>query len=123
MDWMLFWTALVAVIAIVGMIAGWIQWLRSGDAKDRAEFRSSVTDRFNAQDREIASVANDTKQRLEKADFERYQDKQEILYSEFRKELRDGQNDLGKKIDENQKETNAKLDNMFNKLFDLIKKG
>lgn len=104
MDWMLFWTAIMGVAAVVTILGSLFGYLRKLDLKNN-------TDKHIMIDQRITSLTEDVNKKLNEAEFRRFESKHEAALLSI-KESTDNRID----------KLEIKLDEKFDRLFDMLVK-
>lgn len=101
-DWMLFWTAVMGVVAVVTVLGTLFGFLRKMDIKTN-------TDKHDVLDQRITSLVSDVNNKLNEAEFRRFESKHEAALFSI-KESTDNRID----------KLEIKLDEKFDRLFDML---
>ena len=102
MDWILIWTALTAIVPLLVIVIGAFSFVRNNDLKTLNDKHSTLDNKMIAHDIEI-------NKKLNEAEFRRFEDKSEKALQTIQENTRNGLDKL-----------EAKLDEKFDKLFDML---
>lgn len=120
MDWIIFWTAVGAVAAVLLIVGGLFRYFRSIDDEKMTTFKETINEKIiRVENRGDAMVA-DLQNKLDKSEFERYVDKTDQELTGLRQDIKEGNQALTSKMDDMNKEISNKLESQFNRLIDLF---
>lgn len=101
-DWMLFWTAVMAIAAIVTILGSIFAYFRKVDGK-------ANMDKHNITDNRITELTKDLNTKLSEAEFRRFETRHEAALLSIKAST-------DTRIDKLER----KLDEKFDKLFDML---
>jgi hypothetical protein len=104
MDWILFWTGAMAVMAAVSILGSVFGYLRKLDG-------IAIDGRITSADARISALTDDVNKKLSEAEFRRFESKHEAALLSI-KESTDNRID----------KLEIKLDEKFDRLFDMLVK-
>lgn len=102
MDWMLLWTAVMGIVAVVTILGTLFGLIRKMDNKNNA-------DKHDVLNQRITSLTEDVNNKLNEAEFRRFESKHEAALFSI-KESTDNRID----------KLEIKLDEKFDRLFDML---
>ena len=122
MDWILFWTAVAAVAAVVTILGLLFGYLRKQDLSLFQQFKEYMSDKVTKLEEKDEHVIANLQSKLDKVDFERYVDKTDQELTNLRQDIKDGNSALSTKIDNMNRDLSNKIETQFDRIVQLINK-